>query len=362
MTTVHVPPEQWIFISLLSLITFILNSIILIQERAKRRQNKVLFASRYLSLFSYSCIALGPFVALSLAFRYINGLCLMFGNIDGILYVLQYAAMECYQLSRIYYCFSSDATHSKHGYPNAVFVVMFTWLFVIVLLGVALLDVANPVTTCYVNETIGAVIKHETFLDNIWLYFYVAMTALMLALDDIATVMLYICKIHSLRVYDNLKTQEVYLRIQSILYRVVILTFLYQLTIMWATATLVFIVYKFKLTKEMLVCGSLFESLAFSVSMYLMQDHNTAEYVKFLQIVNKYKLYLCCCCCFRMVKDQHRIMISMDHTHESRLMRKKSNTIGDSENKSAEQSHQNKTGMELSVETVTVIYQNQEQK
>ena len=42
------------------------------------------------------------------------------------LVTVQFAAVECYQLSRVYYCFSQKKVHSDKGYPKWVFYVAFT--------------------------------------------------------------------------------------------------------------------------------------------------------------------------------------------------------------------------------------------
>ena len=49
--------------------------------------------------------------------------------------------------------------------------------------------------------------------------------------------------------------------------------------------------------------------VSISYSVYLMQDHNTNEYVHFLSILTKYKLYFFCCCCYGMVRDQHQLVV-----------------------------------------------------
>ena len=36
-----------------------------------------------------------------------------------------------------------------------------------------------------------------------------------------------------------------------------------------------------------------------SYSVFLMQEHNSSEYIKFLEIINKYKLYWFCGCCVK---------------------------------------------------------------
>ena len=50
------------------------------------------------------------------------------------------------------------------------------------------------------------------------------------------------------------------------------------------------------------------DSVAYSVSIYLMLDHNIEEYVYFLKGVKRLKLHWCCCCCGYMVTQQYNSM------------------------------------------------------
>ena len=89
--------------------------------------------------------------------------------------------------------------------------------------------------------------------------------------------------------------------------------------------------------------------------MYLMQDHNTKEYVHFLYVLKRLKLYLFCCCFGRrIVKVQYQAMVDMLETESTGGVKKQKSiestmfeTIGDA------QPGINTTGMELSLETET---------
>ena len=343
---------EWLLVSFLSFAAFVVNSYIFISEKRKRVQRQLTFPSKSLSLSSYLCIALGPWAAITRALRYFNGICVISANIEGVVFYLQFAAMECYQLSRIYYCFSANAVHSNNGYQNYVFVIIVIWLCCVIILGIITSDLSYPTVDCHIDSKGNAHITYSPILsDGMWYISYYTVNVLILALD-ITTVLLYWYKICSFKRYRDHKHQDIQHRIQSILHRVLTLTLLYQLTIFWAVVTInAIVVMPSGFDGELLVCAMAMASMAFSVSMYLMQDHNTKEYVQFLCILKRFKLHLCCCCCSGMVENQYQAMVV--HVNERRI--ESSNTDTDTVHKSVKPCS-TRTGMEMSIDTVTVQY------
>lgn len=133
---------------------------------------------------------------------------------------------------------------------------------------------------------------------------------------DFTTVMLYWCKIRSFRQHQHSKQHgTVYQRVQSILHRVLILTFFYQISICWLWAVSISIVLYFDLERDVY---PVFIALFLSVAMYLMQEHNTAEYETFLRFLNRSKMYFCCCCCYGMVKEQCVALTAATHMKDGK--------------------------------------------
>lgn len=121
----EIPLFYWLSSVIISSTCLLCTIPIFLRERRKREKQKVLFPSKYLSLFSWICILFGPINILLQSCAFIPGFCLVY-RYPRPLVTVQFAAMECYQLSRVYYCFSQKKVHSDKGYPKWVFYVAFT--------------------------------------------------------------------------------------------------------------------------------------------------------------------------------------------------------------------------------------------
>ena len=144
----------------------------------------------------------------------------------------------------------------------------------------------------------------------------------------------------------------IYIRIQSILYRVLTLTFLYFITGFWTECS-VSLMTHIGIDFDFGTSLCLF-SVALRLSMYLMQDHNTDEYNAFITFLDRTRLYLCYCCCYGMVRNQHRALVRNQKNHQGEIITisgRKSTTQNVSNGKS---DGDIVTGMEMSLETVTV--------
>ena len=127
------PLSFWFVSMVISFICFIITTSILLRESQKRKNPENVIPSKYLSVFSYLCIAVSPFYTMIGAVSYFPGLCLIASFSRGPSLYLQIVAMECYQLSRLYYCFSRDQVHSEKGYPKWIFGALFSVLMIWVL-------------------------------------------------------------------------------------------------------------------------------------------------------------------------------------------------------------------------------------
>ena len=232
---------------------------------------------------------------------------------------------------------------------------MFMWLIFVVTLLITAGDLAEPTMECGINRNGEAYfVEFEgTFMGIPWLLLFL-ISFLLYTLLDITTIFLYWCKIRSLRKYRENKLDEIYSRIQHILYRVLILTFFYQIG-----GLLVYIINavltEMSFSEEFNVIGAAVISVLVRYSMFLMQEHNTDEYIAFLRILNRYKLYLCCCCCCRMVRNQYAMMNKEEEGSTVRKERIMSVTPDVSVTETQQTYGTGKTGMELSVPTRTVV-------
>ena len=143
---------------------------------------------------------------------------------------------------------------------------------------------------------------------------------------------------------ENIRNSVFYDNIESVLVRVLILTFFYFIcVILFNGATYAF---------------SALVPVVYSLSMYLMQDHNSKEYRMFLRLLQKLKVHWCCFCCWNVLKRQY-------HYHddtESKLAdvqqkEKPKNQDLSMKSKSIDTEFAaTGTGMELSVERKTVYH------
>ena len=347
------PLWLWLLSTGISFLCCIIGGCILHRERQKRQQPDHITVSKHLSASSYLCIALGPINSFSRIISYLPGLCYVYDILGGPLGILQNSAMEYYQLSRLYYCFSRKQIHSKVGYRNWVFVVLFC-LMVIWYISMTIVEFAELTTECQIARGgIATVEDTELFLydPRIWI-----LIPTILFVIEFTTAALYWYKIHSLQRYRNDKDRAVYDRIQSILHRVLILTFLYLIALLMAAVVMALSEATAVLSKNNPIIRWTYSlnDLIFSYSMFLMQDHNTSEYIAFLRFIKRYKCIWCFCCFASMVREQNRMLV--DNVEQRTFEQEKSTQSGtNTHNISVDLDYgNNTTGMEFSIATQTV--------
>lgn len=116
----EIPLFDWLPSVIVSLICFVITMMIFNRERRKRNQPEYLESSKYLSISSYLCILIGPVNTLIRQIRFFPGICLA-RRFLIVLDHFQFAAMECYQLSLLYYSFSQKQIHSNKVCVSARF-------------------------------------------------------------------------------------------------------------------------------------------------------------------------------------------------------------------------------------------------
>ena len=286
------------------------------RETKNRKLSTALFTTKYLKLFSISCIFSGFIFAITMLLSHIKGLCVFIQSIAMITMVIQFLSMGSYQLSRVYYCFANEQIHSSKGYPR--------WLFITMYIAGVLLSINFLVSNIFLAPPYLFVYDCG-FDDNLQFYYYPIkfihddqsrilswfIIACISCLSwDLFTLFMYIYKIRAFRRYRNdLETTSriVYKRIMNNLNKIAILTSFYHITctIVLVIAVIFAIIFENELVprshKVIAICC---ESLSISYSMYLMMDHNKKQYVTFLKYIYRMRLYWLCCCCGHMVVDQ----------------------------------------------------------
>eukprot|EP01084_Bolivina_argentea_P007980 14935_1 len=113
--------------------------------------------------------------------------------------MIQLIFMGYYQLSRLHYCFSSSQVHSKQGYPDWLFIIMYS-VATLAILTMVITPWIPPMTiykSCGLNKTyqfyyirnsdISSIV--DTILFNVYMITYLCW--------EILTLLLYVCKIRS---------------------------------------------------------------------------------------------------------------------------------------------------------------------
>ena len=344
-----------------SLICFAITAAIDIRERRKRKKPDFIVPTKYLSTFSYLCIALGPISTLFGFVSFLPGLCLPVSHLRGPILYFQIATMECFQLSRLHYCFSKDQVHSDKGYPKWIFCAL---LFVLTmwLLSTLSLHCSWFPINCWIESDGTAVLKGVQLLplESLPLESWIWMIPNGLYCTfEFSTISLYWYRVLSLRSVVCRKGEKgpvpgpVHGRILSILHRILILTYFYvavnglMVIVNYATTFAVeFGWINFNLSWIWTYSVS---SLSISYSMFLMLCHNTSEYIAFLQFIKRSKCIWCFCCFGSMVNEQYRMLVdNVDNRTVEKMVSAPS--LKDCVSPTYKN---NTTGMELSIATRT---------
>ena len=122
--TTIIPKVDWIILIIVSFICFIINCII-IETEYEKRKTKILFVSQSIKILPLISMVSGCLYILFQLITRLPGACFINESIDDIFPCLQALFMGLYQLSILFYCFSSSKIHSNKGYPNWVFIIMY---------------------------------------------------------------------------------------------------------------------------------------------------------------------------------------------------------------------------------------------
>ena len=320
--TDFVSPWYWVTFTAVGLFNFIIHLILLKKEINKRRAGQVTFTTKFLGIWSILCILCGSITAFDSAIFYIHPFCHITLSLFIMSLYFQFVFMGFYQLSRLYYCFANDKIHSKKGYHNCVFIIMYS-------IGVIFMVIICPIDAIH--------IIHHCGIDNKWLYhtpqtslFYerlhfpewlIFLSLGMMATWDLITLVLYVLKIRMLyRTRKNMVTNSrsdsptgstndhVQTRIVSILYKIVIITLFYQFTLFIGSSANAVEGFGWFHHAINFVSWHI-QTLTLTFCMFIMMDHNQSTYYSFLRVLYLTKLYwIGCCCCKHMVIQQLNAM------------------------------------------------------
>ena len=248
---------------------------------------------------------------------FVPGICIFAASLSLMFATLQILSMGFYQLSRLYYCFANKQIHSKKGYPNYFFIIMF------VMGGIGCINVLLALTAyrpliflsrCTYNDKAEfhryAVSENGSigYLNTSFARYWLLCSLLAYTIWDFITLSAYIWKIRSFTRYssDINNADIIHKRIVRILYKITILTIFYQINVIIFS-----IIGTITGHISSQVVTDIVETFSFcmvvftvNVSMYLMMEHNRKRYVKFLRVLHYYRIDWICYCCKGMVESQ----------------------------------------------------------
>eukprot|EP01084_Bolivina_argentea_P137213 241661_1 len=277
--TITIPNWQWSTDCAMSLFFMVINMSILKKEYNKRLSTKITFASPYIKSFPLLCMICGVLVEIA---------------IQGIF-------MGFFQLSRLYYCFSSSNVHSTKGYSKSVFIFMYAIGALIMCTLLLASWFYQRIEYCTIDDEFNyiEISTHMRDFTNIIVDVFVGCVFTYM-LWDFTTLSLYIFKLISFSRFK--KDIKVYQRIKGILMKIIILTMVYEIAVIFLSFdALIEVLSRSEVVEvDSVFVLVLFEGLVsttMSYSIFIMQQHNTDEYKQFLYVIHYIKMDLIFCCC-----------------------------------------------------------------
>ena len=145
-------PLCWITYTIVGLFTFISSTILFKKEIIKRKSGEPSFTTKYLKMWSITCICLGFIIGFDLFVYWIHGFCYISDWIFFIGMFYQIIFMGFYQLSRLYYCFAQNQVYSNKGYPNVVFIIMYSIGVIFMILIIPFTFNSETIDYCGIDE------------------------------------------------------------------------------------------------------------------------------------------------------------------------------------------------------------------
>ena len=304
-------PLYWSIWLVVGIICTIVVGCIARSEYKKRRSESNLFASNHLKITSALSIVSGLSTSIGLCLTPMPGFCLFSFTAVDLTFCFQMIFMGLYQLSRLHYSFSKTSTLHANGYPKWVFMMMVTVSITMLVSWTLLNTLGVPLpSNCGFKKDLSFEWHYKDrgvlFGGNLdeqneqFAQYFVIITGI-ITMWDITTLVLYSYKIKSFRKASGLSHDAVWRKIMFILQRIIILTLFYQISMILCILIAVFVGYSSAndnvLGGTILHIETALMTMFWSISMYLMMEHNTDEYLQFLRCFKisglKY-VYFCC--------------------------------------------------------------------
>ena len=291
----------WVAHAIIYSILCCFNVWVLIRELVQIHKGKAKYTTKYLKLWALLSIISGAFSQIFRAIRHFPIVCTFVYYAANMLSGWQAVFMGFYQLSRLYYCFSTDKVYLKYGYPQTLFRIMFTIGFILLI---------NYILFPIIDDNLFSQCEVKLVDDTYYFYrhpliifgtfetrtLWKNMTGMIYFIWDVVTLCLYIHKIQILK-----KSEQKQDKIQSVMNRIFILTLFYQIpVILIMLFSIISLSLGWPLYDWSFVGAT--TSFLFSFSVSLMIEHNTLRYIKVLKIIKKMKLHILFFCCYTCTK------------------------------------------------------------
>ena len=316
-STLTITPLTWSIWLFVGVIASSITGIVARLECKKRRLESTIFVSSKLRITSAVSIGSGLITAIMLSLDALPGYCRLHLSSSVIADATQFVSMGMYQLSRLHYCFSKTSAHHQNGYPKWLFIVMVTIGVALQISCTMLFTLGQPLpSTCGFRRDFtftfeysdSAIMFHgDIHQQELDFYYWYHTNAAVFLIWDIIIGLLYCYKIKTFRKTRVLRQDAVWKKIIFILQRIIIITLFYQISFLLLQSVRFYVQIFLPKPLKYTTYNALIASLAilYSISMYMMMEHNTDEYVRFLRCFKRtYLKYICLCCCHRMVDRQ----------------------------------------------------------
>ena len=311
-------PLYWSIWLIIGIISTIVVSFIAQSEHKKRRWKSDFLASDHLKITSALSIVSGLGTSIGLCLTSMPGVCLFSSTVVELTVCFQFLFLGLYQLSRLHYSFSKTSARHANGYPKLVFILMVTVGITLTVSWTTLFTLGAPLPSKCGFKTDLSFEWHYKDRDILFggnmdeqieqFSQYFAVITGIASMWDITTLLLYSYKIRSFRKTTAFSQDAVWRNIMFILQRIIILTLFYQITLVMCLLIIVFVGDSsdndYGLGETVLHIGTALLTMLYTISMYLMMEHNTNEYLQFLHCFKKSGLKYVYFCCWHGVVDR----------------------------------------------------------
>merc|ERR1712062_693453 len=168
----------------------------------------------------------------------------------------------------------------------------------------------------YIKETTIIRIFVNIHSKTIWRFFVI--NFVVYTIWDLVTLTLFVWKLRSLsiNVSEKLASNPVFMKIRRNMHRIIVLAIMYEIPFLLYLVLYAVRGYLLDDVEQRLfwiafvVTGTHRTFLVInSLSMFLMQQHNSKEYGTFLKWIVRLKLHFCCCCYRRSVVKQRNYFL-----------------------------------------------------